>query len=355
MKQQRLSYSELEDSSNRLANLLNVHGCRQGDRICLLQKKSPLAVISILGILKVGCIYVPVDSSQPAARVASILDACEPRFLLADESAAELLDQLIEKSESLRSGAVGWMGARGAMANRFNLAFTHSDLEDSSPSPLSCKNTPQSPAHILFTSGSTGAPKGVVITHSNVIHFVTWGVEYFGITHSDRLSGQTPFHFDLSTFDIFGTFCAGAELHLVPPETALLPNKLADFIRNSELSQWFSVPSLLTYMAKFDVVKFNDFPALKRLLWCGEVLPTPTLIYLMERLPHVAFTNLYGPTEATIASSYHTLAARPKHGRAAVPIGRPCRGENLLVLDRDLRPIPPGETGELYIQGVGLS
>ena len=211
------------------------------------------------------------------------------------------------------------------------------------------------PAHILFTSGSTGTPKGVVIPHRNVIHFVEWATRYFGTAPTDRISGHPPLHFDLSTFDVFGAFAAGAELHLVPPEINLLPNALAEFIRTSELTQWFSVPSLLSYLAKFDVVQFNDFPTLRRLLWCGEVIPTPALRYWMARLPHVTFTNLYGPTETTIASSYYRVPRCPEDDRASIPIGTPCDGEELLVLSETLQPVPPGEVGELYIRGVGLS
>jgi amino acid adenylation domain-containing protein len=210
-------------------------------------------------------------------------------------------------------------------------------------------------AHILFTSGSTGIPKGVVITHANVIHFVEWAIKYFDMSPSDRISGHPPLHFDLSFFDIFGTFAAGAQLHLVPPELNLLPNKLAAFIRASELTQWFSVPSMLTYMAKFDVVRIGDFPTLKRLLWCGEVFPTPSLMHWMWRLPHVRFTNLYGPTEATIASSYYTVPKCPDDETAVIPIGTACEGEELLVLDERLQPVAPEQVGDLYIRGVGLS
>src|SRR3989442_3991887 len=140
-----------------------------------------------------------------------------------------------------------------------------------------------------------------------------------------------------------------------PPEINVLPNKLADFIRASDLTQWFSVPSALNYMAKFDVVKPDDFPALQRVHRCGEVLPTPALIYWMKRLPHVRFTNLYGPTEAAIASSYYTVPACPADETAAIPIGTACAGEELLVLDDRLEPVAPGEVGDLYIRGVGLS
>jgi len=121
------------------------------------------------------------------------------------------------------------------------------------------------------------------------------------------------------------------------------------------LTQWFSVPSVLHYMAKFDVVKFQDFPSLKRLLWCGEVFPTPALIYWMKRLPKITFTNLYGPTETTIASSYYTIPECPAEDNAPIPIGIACDGEQLLVLDEQLQPMPPGAVGDLYIRGAGLS
>jgi non-ribosomal peptide synthetase component F len=126
-------------------------------------------------------------------------------------------------------------------------------------------------------------------------------------------------------------------------------------MRDARLTQWFSVPSVLSLMAKFDVVAYGDFPSLRRVMWCGEAIPTPTLIYWMQRLPHASFTNLYGPTETTIASSYYTVPGCPSDERAPIPIGRPCTGEELMILDERLQPVPPGETGELYIRGVGVS
>ncbi|HXI42662.1 MAG TPA: amino acid adenylation domain-containing protein [Bryobacteraceae bacterium] len=352
---ERMTYGRLEEISNQLARMLIDGGCRRGDRVCLLLPKSTVAIAGILGVLKAGCIYVPLDPSCPAARLAKIVETCQNRWILAGGSASPVLKELAGSCSAVSGMRIGWLDECIETEENCKPAFSFADLSALSSAPLDSDNTSSDPAYIMFTSGSTGSPKGVVITHSNVVHFIKWAVPYFGISDADRLSCHSPLHFDLSVFDIFGAFAAGAELHLVAPELKVLPNKLADFIRDSKLTQWFSVPSALNYMAKFDVVKPNDFPALKRLLWCGEVLPVPALTYFMKRLPHVSFTNLYGPTEATIASSYYTVPYCPSDDRAFIPIGGPCGGENLYVLDEKLRPVEAGATGHLYIQGAGLS
>jgi amino acid adenylation domain-containing protein len=351
----RMTYGQLERASNQLARLLRAAGCEKGDRICFLMPKSPAAVVTMLGILKADCLHVPLDPGSPAARLAKIVDSCEPRWILAAEGVGRLLQELLLQVRLRDRMSIGWVDDEPDTTRCVQSRFSGRDLECHSADSLDFQNNTDDPAHILFTSGSTGTPKGVVITHANVISFVGWAVKYFGIESSDRVSGHPPLHFDLSQFDIFGTFAAGAALHLVPAELSLMPNQLADFIRRSELTQWFSVPSVLNYMAKFDAVKVNDFPSLKRLLWCGEVFPTPALMHWMRRLPHVSFTNLYGPTEATIASSYYTVPKCPDDPCEAIPIGVACDGEELLVLNDDLRPALPDEAGDLYIGGVGLS
>ena len=350
----RMSFGELEAVSNQLARLIRASGCDRGDRIALVMPKSHDAIVSMLATLKADCVYVPVDTSMPVARAAKIVSRSGAKLVLASGPVAPLLRDLLANPLCQDNLRAGWLGATPLAEPGVATCFTRSDLNGYSTAPRDCENGEQDAAHILFTSGSTGEPKGVVITHSNVLHFIRWAIDFFGIGPSDRHSSHPPLHFDLSTFDVYGTLTAGAELHLVNPALSLVPHRLADFIRDSALTQWFSVPSILTYMAKFDAVRDRDFPALERLLWCGEVFPTPPLVYWMQKLPHVTFTNLYGPTEATIASSYYTLPACPKPDDA-VPIGRPCEGEDLLVLDETLAPVPVGEIGDLYITGVGLS
>lgn len=351
MEEECLTYGELERRTNRLARGLREIGCQPGDRVCLLIPKSITAIVAMLAVLKADCVYVPLDSNSPSARLQKIIESCDTPWLLTSAS-GRALAELTTQPLPLRAG---WLGD-APLPSFLKPVFCEADLAGLGSEHPSTSNTdPHRTAHILFTSGSTGQPKGVVITHANVHAFLAWAVAFFQMDASDHNSGHSPLHFDLSTFDIYGTFATGAQLHLVPPAANLLPNKLAEFIRQSELTQWFSVPSALTYMAKLDAIKAEDFPSLKRLLWCGEVLPTPTLIYLMERLPHVRFTNLYGPTEATIASSYYTVPKLPEDPRARIPIGQACGGEELLVLDERLHPVPSGQIGDLYIAGQGLS
>jgi amino acid adenylation domain-containing protein len=350
-RSQTTTYARLDQASNRVARALVAAGVERGDCVALLLPKSPKALAAMFGTLKADAIYVPIDTASPAARIRRILNQCECRCVLAESSTAGLLNEVL-RSGLTPNPRILWMDAGGEVGVG---SVPWDYIESLSGSRVEASSGPSDPAHILFTSGSTGMPKGVVITHANVMHFIRWAVSCFGIAPEDRISGHPPLHFDLSTFDIYGTIAAGAQIHLLPPEISLLPHRLAEFIRDSELTQWFSVPSALLPIAKYDILRQNDFPALRRLLWCGEKFPVPALIYFMKRLPRVDFFNLYGPTEATIASSYYHVANCPAHHNVEIPIGEACPGESLLVLDDQLNPTRPGEPGDLYIAGAGLS
>ena len=348
-----LTYAELDTLSTQLAILLKEAGCKRFDRVALLMPTSPAAIIGLLGIYKADCLYVPVDTASPVSRLKKILESCENAWILAAGPVTPVLKELFEDQSWRRRLRIGWL--EDDRPADIDVEFTLTDVAIAPAGHVAAQNSSNDPSHILFTSGSTGMPKGVVLTHANVIHFIDWATKYFGMDASDRACVHPPLHFDMSMLDIFSMMAVGGQLHLIPRDLNPLPNTLAEFIRSAELTQWYSVPPVLNYLAKFNAVRFNDFPAMRRVLWCGDVLPTPALIYWMQRLPHVTFANLYGPTEAAISSSYYTVPECPLDPQASIPIGTACTGEELLVLDETLRPVPAGETGDLYIGGVGLA
>jgi len=359
-----LTYGQLERFSNRVARALREAGCRRGDRVAFLLPRTPATIATLVGILKADCIYVPLDVRSPGSRLAKVVGTCEPRVLLAGASSEERLVALARAGGLSGDVRLGWMerqppswpaDAEPPPPEVAHPAFTLADVEGLSAEAPGWRGGPGDAAYILFTSGSTGTPKGVVITHANVIAFVEWSLDYFGLGPTDRLGGYTELTFDLSTFDVHASFAAGAELHLVPEELKLLPPKIVNLMRTAELTHWLSVPSFLEHAARFDSLRPGDLPSMKWITWCGDVLATTPLAYWMERIPHASFANLYGPTEATVASSVYTVPRPLRDPAAPVPIGRACGGEELLILDDDLRPVPAGEVGQLYISGVGLS
>src|SRR5258706_3319238 len=261
-----MSYGELEQSSNRLAHLLKDAGCRRGDRVGLLLPKSPAAIVAMLGVLKADAIYVPMDPGSPAPRQPRVLEISDCRCVIGAGPVVTGLNAALAVAVLRERPTLGWLDADPPYA----AAFSARDLAGYSTAAPQYANSASDTAHILFTSGSTGLPKGVPISHANVMHFLRWAGAYFGICAADRISEHPPLRFDVSTFDIFGALRAGAELHLVPPELNLLPHRLARFIRDAALTQWFSVPSALNLMAQFDVIAQDDFPQLRRVLFAGE-------------------------------------------------------------------------------------
>ncbi len=341
------TYADLDDYSNRVASVLRAHGCERGHRVALLMPNSARAVATLVGVLKAGCAYVPLDPAGGMSRIGDMLRQCEPKVLLANGCRPEVVADL-----DTRGVVTGWLGPDPAPPRT---DFTLADIRATAPHPPESDVGPDDLAYILFTSGTTGSPKGVPILHGSARAFTDWATRQFELGPDDRISGHTALTFDLSIFDIFVSFRAGAELHLVPKRVRLLPHEVARFIEERKLTLWFSVPSQLAYVARFDALGKEDLGSLRHVAWCGDVLTTPSLLYWKRRLPGVTFTNLYGPTETTVASSYYVVPESFDDPTATIPIGTACAGEELLVLDERLASVPEGSVGDIYIGGVGLS
>ena len=348
--ERRLTYLELDTWSNRLANLLVELGTRTNDRVGLYLPKSAEAIVGIYGVLKAGAAYVPLDPSAPPARLAGIARDAGVRVLLTSEQKAVEWRLVAGEGGPTHVVVLDATSGRGDHIPPGVLVSTSADIDAAPPvAPHTC-TIHGDLAYILYTSGSTGRPKGVMLTHLNATTFVEWAVAQFGLHSSDRFSSHAPLHFDLSVFDVFAAAKTGGTLVLVPQETSVFPLQLAGFIRDSELTVWYSVPSILSLMLQRGGLKPDCFPALRLLFFAGEVFPTRYLRQLMGFLPSVRFVNLYGPTETNVCTWYE-VPALSLDGEDPIPIGRAIDNVHVFALTSDGRLAGKGEVGELHVRG----
>ena len=341
-----LTYRELEERSNKLSLLLHERGIRKGDRVGLYFPKSVESLVAMFGILKAGAAYVPLDPEQPPARAGYIIGNCKMKGLITDsvrlgrlnrETTEHLALQIIfgDPAEKERGNSVSWEALASYPGDR----------------PLDLLSVSTDLAYILYTSGSTGAPKGVMLSHQNALTFVEWCANTFHVRAEDQLSGHAPLHFDLSVFDIYNAIEAGATLHMIPEDILIFPASVAKFIETHNISIWYSVPGALTQLALHGKLTKERAPKLRTILFAGEVFPIKHLQRLAELLPDVELYNLYGPTETNVCTYYpvdRSLLAEME----ALPIGRACANTEVFAVDEHgQRVIHAGGKGELYVRG----
>ena len=352
-----ITYSELEKVTNQLAHLLIAYGVKRGDRVGIYLHKSIFSIISVFAILKAGAVYVPIDPRAPARRSAYIIRNCGIKCLITayekinvlqevfrEEWPLELIiltdDRFVEEHNPfLQTQWISWqMVITSNQASLPEIERIDTDL-----------------AYILYTSGSTGDPKGVMISHLNAMTFVNWAYDCFHIVREDRLSNHAPLHFDLSIFDIFVGVKAGASIVLVPEGISTFPIKLAEFIEENRISVWYSVPSVLSMLVLHGNLQKYRFSNLRLILFAGDVFPVKYLKELMRAIPQAEYYNLYGPTETNVCTFYHVRELAPER-MEPVPIGKACANtEVFAVNEQDEIVTQPGEAGELYVRGSSVA
>ena len=349
-----MSYGLLHSDSNRMAHCLAAGGVKRQDRVVICMKRSSQLVLAMMGILKADAIYVPVDAKAPAERLLKVISDSRPSAVICEEGLLPVLSRVKGAMPNLRMVLV--FGAKTDAADAIDMAQIYWDeVPAVTTEPPRYKNIDTDAAYLLYTSGSTGSPKGVTISHLNVINYIKWAVDCFEIGSRDRILGTAPFHFDMSTFDIFTTLKAGATLCIAPDRNLLFPGKLLDMMETEGVTIWKGVSSLLMYLSSTGTIKPDRIPSLERVLFGGEVLPTRHLMNWMSTYPGKRFYNVYGPTEATGISTYYPVEKMPASIDEAIPIGKACANTEVLVLTDEDRLAKVGETGELCIRGSGLS
>lgn len=337
-----LTYEQLDDAANRVANALAGMGVATGDRVGLYLEKGIEAITAVYGIMRAGAAYVPLDPMAPPGRCASIARDCGLAAVVADSARAELL-----------SRADGAGVDRGIVCGTVAPAGfeTWDAVQNGSPEPPRRSAIDTDLAYILYTSGSTGQPKGVMISHRNALTFIEWAATEFQLGPSDVLSNHAPFHFDLSTFDLFGAASAGAVCTIVPRTTAMFPQELARWIDSEGITVWYSAPSALSLLVRYGSLSEDALHSLRLILFAGEVFPNKHLSDLMVRVPTARFFNLFGPTETNVCTFYE-VKEPPAATDPPIPIGRACSNTRCSVLDEAGREVTEANVeGELVVSG----
>jgi amino acid adenylation domain-containing protein len=344
-----LTYRELEERSSQLAHLLRARGVKNGDRVGLYFSKSVESVVSMFGVLKAGAVYVPLDPHAPVRRIEYIIGNCGLKALITTQSKLQDLS-----TDLLRGNGFILLldGSNGTLPG--HVISWDSLAAFPSAEPPFCDSIETDLAYILYTSGSTGDPKGVMLSHRNALTFVDWCAETFRIRSEDRLSNHAPHHFDLSVFDIYNSIQAGATVYMVSEDVALFPASLAAFIEEHGISVWYSVPSALVYLILHGDLEHHSLKSLRLILFAGEPFAIKYLRQLAEIVPSAELYNLYGPTETNVCTYYRVDRSTLPHINQ-LPIGRACSNTEVFAVTEDDKFIVPGETGELYVRGPSVT
>ena len=322
-----VSYRELDGRANQLAHELRNRGVGPDVRVGVFAERSVELVVALLGVLKAGGAYIPLDPSFPAERLRCMLEDGEPRLVLTQAGLAWGLQ---------------WPGA-----DILTLKDEPTLTEHAAEPPIDL-GTPDNLAYVIFTSGSTGRPKGAMNTHRGVCNQLLWMQELFGADPSERVLQKTPFSFDVSVLEFFWPLMNGARMVIAAPGGHRDSRYLQRVIQEQGITTLHFVPSMLRMFVD-DMVPAR-LPSLRRVICIGE----PLLRELQDRffagLPEVELHNLYGPTEAAVKVTHWRCQAGDR--RASVPIGRPVANTQIYVLDARLQPVPVGVPGDLYIGGV---
>lgn len=325
----QVNYRKLNEEGNRLARLLIEKGIGPEQFVALALPRSPEMVASMLGVLKTGAAYLPLDPEFPADRISYMLEDAKPSCIITTEEIAASLPDNLAVPELVLDQAV-----------------TQEIIKRYSPENPDVSVSLDHPAYIIYTSGSTGRPKGVVVTQKSLSNFLLSMKEAFSLGEEDRLLAVTTVAFDISALELYLPLISGARIVIARKETIREPHALAQMIENFDINIMQATPTLWHALVTSEPEKLRGL----RVLVGGEALPSGLLQALQDL--HCSVTNLYGPTETTIWSA----AAFLEEGLKGVPpIGKPIWNTQVYVLDNGLQPMPPGVVGELYIAGTGLA
>uniref|UniRef100_UPI002613D60B amino acid adenylation domain-containing protein n=1 Tax=uncultured Campylobacter sp. TaxID=218934 RepID=UPI002613D60B len=330
-----ITYKEFDILSQKVASkLLNtLTPTFTQSPILIILPKSINTLISFFGVAKSGNFYTLLDEKMPLERIEKIIKVLKPKAFITAKSLNLKLDLPTLYTEDFES------------YERDEEALIKARLRHIDTNLL----------YVFFTSGSTGLPKGVSISHKSVIDYAFWVSEEFELDENEIIANQAPLYFDNSILDIFPTIKEGGSVHLVPNSLFAFPLKVLEYLENEGVNTIFWVPSVLIYFANTQALEKFKLEKLKKVLFCGEIMPNKQLNYWRTHLSNTLFANLYGPTEITDVCCFYKVNREFKD-EELLPIGKACKNTELLVFDENKNLINEvGKKGELFVRGTSLS
>ncbi|MCR3911511.1 enterobactin non-ribosomal peptide synthetase EntF [Klebsiella variicola] len=330
----QFSYREMRQQVVALAQLLRQRGVKPGDSVAVALPRSVFLTLALYGIVEAGAAWLPLDTGYPDDRLRMMLEDARPSLLITSA------DQLARFSDipGLESLCYQQPLAAG----------------DDAPLALS---KPEHTAYIIFTSGSTGRPKGVMVGQTAIVNRLLWMQDRYPLSADDVVAQKTPCSFDVSVWEFWWPFIAGAQLVMAEPEAHRDPQAMQQFFARYGVTTTHFVPSMLAaFVASLDADSVAACRTLRRVFCSGEALPTE-LCREWERLTGAPLHNLYGPTEAAVDVSWYPACGSELAAvtGSSVPIGWPVWNTGLRILDAAMRPVPPGVAGDLYLTGIQLA
>ncbi len=333
----QVTYEDMREKYSRLATaIMDKYPQASNRAVAIFLPKTAEFVISMMGILATGNAYVPLDFGTPAKRLFAMLEKLDSLLVITNAQGKEILGDEY----------------KGDVCEYDELIKGAADFEKIKAKTEQVLDT--DPAYVMFTSGSTGVPKGVTISHRGIENYAMWLIDDFDISKDSVLGLQSGFHFDNSVFDIYTSFFTGAKLVIIPELLFMYPSQLVDYIREKRVSCVFWVPTVMISVANSGVLTGADLPDLKTITFAGEVMPNKQLNIWRRALPDAVYANLYGPTEITVDCTYYVVD-REFADEEPLPIGYPVPNTKILILDEEGREAEPGEKGELCVIGCGVA
>ncbi len=354
-KETRITYGQLHSYSNRLANFLRSKGVSKGSFVGILDNRNPQMIIGILSILKAGAAYAPIDPTYPSGRISYMMNHSGMELLLTEPALYPLLKECVKEPTSVNTLILLTDGKMEGENSNIHIV-DKKEWMSRPDNEIDYINDPKDLMVILYTSGSTGSPKGVMLNHMGYANRLRWMQKTFQLTPGERVAFKTSCSFDISLWEVFWPLMEGAVI--CPAETNIVGNpwELAKWINDTEINIMHFVPSMFS---EFVAAMYNEttmFPTLRWLVFSGEALPVTIVQKWIDKYGmKTGLANLYGPTEASIDVTAHIITQRPNNDQLRIPIGTAIDNTWLLILDKEMNPLEKGQKGELWIGGVQLA